>query len=401
MLQVYIWGAGHCVHQVVEEIDSTKVKIAGIVDKDEKKQGTESFSSLPVISPLEFIEKTFDYVIISIKNYKSVEEECRKLGIASEKVISYWKENADNCVFLKRAERVKELVKEKRLLQYRLDSAPYEWGVKTSPKILGGKELLKKIFADHSSLCRLGDGEFEMIRENERPWFQKPDHILSKRLKEVLLSKVAGINIAIAQNFVGLEQYKQEAADGIREYMFGNIRREILRLLDPQRVYYDAYVTRPYIIYKDKKNADEIFPLFKKIWSYRDVVIVEGEYSRTGVGNDLMKDVRSISRILCPSKNAWDKYQEILYEILHKVSRQSLICISLGPTATVLAYDLAKEGYQALDIGQLDNEYEWYLREAKERIEIPGKLVAELAVKQKFEIADDTTYRNQIIAKII
>ena len=78
-----------------------------------------------------------------------------------------------------------------------------------------------------------------------------------------------------------------------------------------------------------------------------------------------------------------------------------MICISLGPSATVLAYDLAKEGYQALDIGQLDNEYEWYLREAEERIEIPGKMVAEIAAEQKFEIADEAVYKNQIIARIV
>lgn len=402
MLRVYIWGAGHYIQQVVEEIDSTKAQIAGILDQDEKKQGTELLPSLFVSSPLEMIGKDFDYVIVSIKNYESVEKECGKLGIAPEKVISYWKEvGAENSVFSKRAERIEELVKEKKLLQYRLDSAPYEWKIKTSPKILGGRELLEKIYADHSSLCRFGDGEFEMIREKERPWFQKPDPVLSKRLKEVLFSENRKINIAIAQNFVGLEQYKEDAADGIREYMYGDTRREILRLVNPQRHYYDTYVTRPYIIYKDRKNADDIFPLFKKIWGHRDVVIVEGEYARIGMGNDLMKNVNSLSRILCPSKNAWDKYDEILHRILDNVSKQSLICISLGPSATVLAYDLAKEGYQALDIGQLDNEYEWYVREAKERVEIPGKLVAELAVKQKFEMEDEAAYKSQIIAKII
>lgn len=34
--------------------------------------------------------------------------------------------------------------------------------------------------------------------------------------------------------------------------------------------------------------------------------------------------------------------------------------ISLGPTATVLAYDLFKAGYQAIDFGHVDVEYEWW-----------------------------------------
>ena len=32
--------------------------------------------------------------------------------------------------------------------------------------------------------------------------------------------------------------------------------------------------------------------------------------------------------------------------------------------------DLAREGYRALDIGNLDLEYEWFLRRAADKIEI-------------------------------
>lgn len=401
MLQVYIWGAGSCVRQVIGEIDQTKVKIQGILDQDEKKQGIKLFSCIPVISPEEVIGKKFDYLIISIKKYELIESECVKLGIPCEKVISYWKEKPDDNIFVKRAKRVEELIEENRVLQCRLDSAPYEWGLNTSPHILDGRILLEKIIKDHSSLCRFGDGEFEMIRKRNRPWFQEASITLSKRLKEVLLSQNEAINIAIAQNFTEFDKYKEDAADEIRSYMFGNTRKDILDMIDMNRYYYDTYVTRPYMIYKDKKNADEIFPLFKKIWNGRDVVIIEGEYSRIGVGNDLMKNVHSISRILCPSKNAWNKYEEILSIALKEISLKALICISLGPSATVLAYDLARKGYQALDIGQLDNEYEWYLRGARDRVEVSGKMIAEFAGRQNLEMVGAQEYREQIIARII
>lgn len=401
MIQVYIWGAGHYLQQVLEEIDNTKVKILGILDSDEKKQGIELFPSILIISPLEILEKDFDYLIITIKDFNCIENECNKMGIVSEKVISYWKEKQNNNIFVERAIRIEELTRRNRRLEFLLDSAPYEWGVKPSPQILEGVMLLKKIIQDHSSLCRFGDGEFEMIRKNERPWFQKPDSVLSRRLKEVLCSEDNMINIAIAQNFIKLERYKDNAAECIREYMYGGTREYILGILNRDRIYYDAYVTRPYILYQDRKNADKIFPLFKEVWKKRDIVIIEGEYSRIGVGNDLMKDADSVCRILCPSKNAWDKYEEILRIVLKKVSKESLICISLGPCATVLAYDLAKEGYQALDIGQLDNEYEWYLQGAKERVKISGKLVAEFSGKQELEMAGEIDYKNQVITKIV
>lgn len=35
--------------------------------------------------------------------------------------------------------------------------------------------------------------------------------------------------------------------------------------------------------------------------------------------------------------------------------------ILLDPTATVLAYDLAVQGFQAVDINHVDVEYEWFL----------------------------------------
>lgn len=400
MIQVFIWGAGHYAQQVIDEIDNRKVNILGILDHDTKKWGTKLFYPISVISPLEIERKDFDYLIISVKKYEKIQNECNKLCVEPAKIIVYWKNEFDKPVFKERSKQVEELMQEKRLLHYRLDSAPYEWSVKPSPEILSGVKLLEKIIIDHSSLCRFGDGEFEMIRGRERPRFQKTDRELAGRLKEVLLSKDNSINIAIAQNFMFLDQYKENAADGIREYMYGDTRDYILGLLEKGRIYYDAYVTRPYIIYRNRRNADEIFPLFKKIWKDKDVVIVEGEHSRIGVGNDLMEQAHSVSRILCPSENAWDKYSAILNTILGYISPEKLICISLGPCATVLAYDLAKKGYQALDIGQLDNEYEWYLQNAKTRVLIPGKLVAELETEQKLELDNEMDYTNQVIVKI-
>ena len=49
--------------------------------------------------------------------------------------------------------------------------------------------------------------------------------------------------------------------------------------------------------------------------------------------------------------------------------------ISLGPAASVLAYDLSKFGYQAIDIGHADIEYEFYLRKYNSIKRIPYKYV--------------------------
>ena len=158
MVQVYIWGAGDSLHSVMNEIDDSRVEIMGIVDSDEKKQGMMLFDGIPVISPQELYKKIFDYIVISVKKYESIENECKKLNISLDKIIVYWKANFEYDIFKNRANRIDELIKENRILKYKLDSAPYEWGGKESPKILEGVSLLKKIIKDGSSLCRFGDG---------------------------------------------------------------------------------------------------------------------------------------------------------------------------------------------------------------------------------------------------
>lgn len=74
--------------------------------------------------------------------------------------------------------------------------------------------------------------------------------------------------------------------------------------------------------------------------------------------------------------------------------------MALGPTATVMAYDLAQSGIQTIDIGHIDIEYEWYRMKASDKVLINNKHVQELTldVNQSFET--DTTYNSQIITKI-
>lgn len=81
-------------------------------------------------------------------------------------------------------------------------------------------------------------------------------------------------------------------------------------------------------------------------------------------------------------------------------NQEKLVLLALGPTATVLAYDLAILGYQAVDIGHIDIEYEWYQKKAFEKIPIEGKFVNESATNcLDFQI-EDPTYEKSIIGRI-
>ena len=183
--------------------------------------------------------------------------------------------------------------------------------------------------------------------------------------------------------------------------MNGNLESKIIPYIDFDRIYFDTNFTRFYIDYKSDKNARKLIPLIKKIWEKRDVCIIEGEYTRLGVGNDLLDNANSIYRIIAPSINAFNKYDEILNAVRKYASKSDLVLIALGMTATCLAYDLAKEGYQAIDIGHVDIEYEWFRMKAKSRVPIANKYVAESKERLLESGEIDNSYIKQVKVQIL
>lgn len=134
--------------------------------------------------------------------------------------------------------------------------------------------------------------------------------------------------------------------------------------------------------------------LSKKIVS----ILEEMEKSRLGVGNDLFDNTQSIHRILCPPCNAFNSINRIRAEAC-KQNKNVLFLIALGPTATVLAYDLFKAGYQAIDIGHVDIEYEWWRMGARRKVKLERKYVNEVPNGNLVADAGEE-YNKQIIAKI-
>ena len=175
---------------------------------------------------------------------------------------------------------------------------------------------------------------------------------------------------------------------------------KLLKIINKKKKYYSATITRFYSHLKDKSNAPKIIKKLRKIWENRNIIIVEGEQSRCGFGNDLLNNTKSIKIIICPSKHAYSVYDKILNAVL-KFSKDNLILISLGPTAPVLAYDLTKLGYQAIDFGSVGIQYELYLRNATNMIKIPYKYNNEFDQGKHVSELKDVNYQSQIIEKIL
>ena len=163
--------------------------------------------------------------------------------------------------------------------------------------------------------------------------------------------------------------------------------------------YGSTFVSRPYIDFEDKSQAKGQFDKLKSIWKNRDLLIVEGATSRSGVGNDLFAEAKSIKRIVCSSHSAYSRVDEIEQEIEKHAAGRLVLCM-LGPTAKVLAYRLSQKGHQVLDIGHIDSEYEWMKMGAKTKVKFAHKHTAEYNFDQDIEFIEDETYTSQIVADL-
>lgn len=271
------------------------------------------------------------------------------------------------------------------------------------PKIVSVEETVAEIVEKKKSLARFGDGEFSTIAGRVRHRFQSEvDEGLRQRLLEVLQSEEENLLIGLADNYGSLETYTEQAKREIRRYLAPQVRREHLRLLKPEKTYYNAYVTRPYVMYEDREGpaAAERFLALRQIWDQRDCIFVEGCRTGLGVGNDLFQNARSIRRILGPAENAFTRYDRIL-ECCLSQDKETLFLLALGPAATVLAYDLSRAGIQAVDVGHVDLEYEWFLRGEGRRTPVPGKYNNEMEPDQPLLPITDAAYTAQRIGDFL
>ncbi|HHK7609236.1 TPA: GT-D fold domain-containing glycosyltransferase, partial [Streptococcus pneumoniae] len=115
---------------------------------------------------------------------------------------------------------------------------------------------------------------------------------------------------------------------------------------------------------------------------------------------DLFNKVKSVKRIICPSHNAYSVVDNIQEEIMKHAEGRLILCM-LGPTAKVLSYNLCQMGYQVLDVGHIDSEYEWMKMGAKTKVKFSHKHTAEHNFDQDIEFIDDETYNSQIVARIL
>ncbi len=253
-------------------------------------------------------------------------------------------------------------------------------------KAYSSDETMEILLKTDKSICRFGDGELKIMTDpNYNIGFQSNDIELRDKLKKILLNK-PNDNILVSVAFL------THSNDLINEEK-RKILKELIKKNNSDYIFGAANITR----------SLKYIPYFKKIWNNRDIIIIEGEYTRSGVGNDLFENTKSIKRIICPGVNAFKKYNDIYDYVVNNISKENIILCSLGPTATVLSYDLSELGYRILDVGHIDIIYEWR-KIGPEKYIIKGKYVNEVKGGNNLNDigeCDDYNYQSEIIKKIL
>jgi len=271
-----------------------------------------------------------------------------------------------------------------------------------TPNVMSDADTVQYIVKNKCSVGRFGDGELEIMNG---VWyansFQKFDKRLQKKLKKI---KNSDKFLVCIPDVFNPERFNPKNITEF-EYNYWVINKKRFgglwyKFTKKGSILGDTEFTRFYLRKNDKSQMGSYINELKKIWDNRDVIFVEGEKSRVGIGNDLFDNAKTIKRILCPATNAFDSYDKIFATVLKHAHNDCLFILALGQTATVLAKDISDSGFQAIDMGHVDIEYEWYLRKAEKKIAIPGKYVNEVSYGRNPEDETSELYLSQIIDRV-
>ena len=402
MYNIVIFGTGKSAEKVLKAVRDDTTDIIAFVDNNYNKHG-KVYKGKTIVAPSSLLELEFDYVLIAIIKFLSVKKQLLEMGIPEGKILPYFDSSIidDDVV----SEMINTTILLRDYYEYKIQQLTIEMTNKPyeilnekneyTPEVFDIEHTMRKLLDTDCSISRFGDGEIKLIAGQDIG-FQKASKQLSIRLKEVLQEQIDNHIVGILNVFGSLSKYTEELQNYFRSYLYEYNRDFQYGLLNKQRIYYDAFITRPYISYKNREHAASIFEQFKRIWQGKKVLVVEGERTRLGRGNDLFDGTMECRRIIAPNENAFEKYDSIL-ECILKQGKDNIVLLALGPTATILAYDLAKMGYRAIDIGHIDIEYEWYRMGATEKVAVQNKYTNEAYGGNGSLEYIDEEYEKQII----
>jgi len=217
-------------------------------------------------------------------------------------------------------------------------------------KMLTNEESIDYIIKNKCSFCRYGDGEIGyLLFDNFYHFFQPQNPELQNKLKSILSNPSPSCLIGIP--YWMRAKAKSAFHKTCQIEYFTKFKKHLLS----DYVYGSSFA---FTLQSVGKNIQAI----KKIWEDRQILIVTGKNSSFIYDDRIFGSAKSVSFLYTKAVDAYSEYENILSQIITH-NKDTLILISLGLTATCLAYDLSNLGFQAIDIGQITNYYLNFLGE--------------------------------------
>jgi len=225
------------------------------------------------------------------------------------------------------------------------------------PSVLSTSATLDKIILEKKSVARIGDGELKLIQgiglgeKGDRAEYQVFDALLAKKLKHIIDNPIDECLLCIIPFRLGHDDIKNYAKGlSYWENFWLSAWPGAKQYYDSNYLYGNACISR---IDCFKENA---LHKIKSIWQGRKALFVVGEDSHWVDEPRLFGNVQQAQHIVVNGRSSFSSYDQTLSAI-REYDTSWLVLLAIGPTSKVLAYELSKLGYQALDIGHMPNCY--------------------------------------------
>ena len=138
-------------------------------------------------------------------------------------------------------------------------------------KVLGIEETIDYILEHKSSVVRFGDGENKLINGTSIG-YQDYDPELSKVLSDLISSESnERFLVCVADVFDNYDRYN----DDMKIYWYKHLimNREMYKSIYTASWYGSAFISRPYMDLKDKRNSKRYFNKLRQIWQDQDLLM--------------------------------------------------------------------------------------------------------------------------------
>lgn len=225
-------------------------------------------------------------------------------------------------------------------------------------------DLLVEKLRSGCSLSRFGDGEYAIIKgkTNSRIYFDRATRQAKHRLLQVLQEPIdnhlLGMihpDVVVNQlSFVNvLSAFNRVSSTGLRcrMPMFAEYDEESLQI-------YRRLKDSPRPVFETGSFRNTSREQQERLWEGKDILYVIGSVRTIEKYDISLKEIfrkaNSFEMMETVTEFALSEhYDEILERLLsHPDLSNKMILLSQGMAGTVLAYDLAKRGYHAIDLGQ-------------------------------------------------